>query len=75
MRLEVGSVRVRDVQLDGRVALDDHALTIDGEELRRLILEDPHFADARVSVVKPGESVRIVNVIDRSEERRVGKEC
>ena len=69
MRLEVGSVRVRDVQLDGRVALDDHALTIDGEELRRLILEDPHFADARVSVVKPGESVRIVNVIDVVEPR------
>ena len=24
MRLEVGSIRVRDVELNGRVALDDH---------------------------------------------------
>ena len=69
MRLEIGSVRVEDVRLDGRVALDDRVLTIDPEELRRLILEDPHFTDARVSVAKPGESARIVNVIDVVEPR------
>jgi glycine reductase len=69
MRLEVGSVHVRDVRLDGRIALDRGVLTIDPDELRRLALEDPHFTDARVSVVKPGESVRIVNVIDVVEPR------
>ena len=69
MRLEVGAVHVRDIRLDGRVAIDDRVLTIDPDELRRLILEDPHFTDARVSVVRPGESVRIVNVIDVVEPR------
>jgi glycine reductase len=69
MRLEVGSVHVRDVQLDGRIALDNHVLTIDGDELRRLVLEDSHFVDARVSVVRPGESVRLVNVLDVVEPR------
>ena len=39
MRLEVGTVRVTDVRLDGRVALDHDVLTIDTEELRRLILD------------------------------------
>jgi sarcosine reductase len=69
MRLEVGTVHVRDVQVDGRVALDDHVLTIDPAELRTLVLEDPHFADARVRVVRPGDSVRIINVIDVVEPR------
>jgi len=69
MRLEVGSVHVRDVRLDGRTSLDRGVLTIDPEELRRLALEDSHFTDARVSVVKPGESVRIVNVLDVVEPR------
>ncbi len=69
MRLEVGSIHISDVHVDGRIALDDHALTIDPVELRTLILEDPHFSDARVRVVRPGESARIVNVIDVVEPR------
>ena len=59
MRLEVGSVHVDEVHVDGRTALDGHALTIDADEVRALVLEDPHFSDARVRVVRPGESVRI----------------
>jgi len=69
MRLEVGSIHVRDVRADGRVALDDHVLTIDPAELRALVLEDPHFAEASVRIVRPGESVRIINVIDVVEPR------
>src|SRR5262247_2938145 len=69
MRLELGSVPVRDVAVGGPIAFDDGVLTIDPEELRALILEDPHFAAARVRVVKPGESVRIINVLDVVEPR------
>jgi glycine reductase complex component B subunit alpha and beta len=69
MRLEVGSLPVRDITVDGITALDDGVLTLDPDDLRALIMEDPHFADARVHVVKPGESARIINVLDVVEPR------
>lgn len=69
MRLEVGSVRIRDVQLGSRTELRDHVLAIDTDELRALVLEDPHFADVRVRLAKPGESVRIIHALDVVEPR------
>src|SRR5215470_14844671 len=69
MRLEIGSISVRDVEVGGRTELCDHTLVVDVEELRRLVLEDQHFADAQVRVVKPGESVRIIHAIDVVEPR------
>src|SRR5207244_6356254 len=50
-------------------ALSDHTLVIDPEELRTLVLEDSHFADVRVHLVKPGESVRVIHVLDVVEPR------
>src|SRR5207245_3257307 len=64
MRLEVGTIHVRDVEIGRATALSDHTLVIDPEELRTLVLEDSHFADVRVHLVKPGESVRVIHVLD-----------
>ena len=61
MRLEVGSIHIRDVEIGRATALSDHTLVIDPEELRTLVLEDSHFADVRVHLVKPGESVRVIS--------------
>src|SRR5713101_2015301 len=69
MRLEVGSVHVRDVEVSGKTALRDRTLAVDVEELRALVLEDSHFTDVRVRVVKPGESVRIIHALDVVEPR------
>ena len=69
MRLEIGTINVRDVELGGRTELRDHTLVIDRDELRALVLEDAHFADVSVSVVKPGESVRIIHTLDVVEPR------
>src|SRR6266850_7477259 len=69
MRLEVGSLHVRDVEVRGKTELRDHTLAVDAEELRALVLEDPHFTDVRVRVVKPGESVRIIHALDIVEPR------
>src|SRR5438132_8889211 len=69
MRLEVGSIRIRDVELGAGTALRDHTLVIDPQELRALVLDDPHFTDVRVHVVKPGESVRIIHAMDVVEPR------
>jgi len=69
MRLEIGTMNVRDVEVGGRTELRDHTLVVDVQELRRLVLEDQHFADAQVRVVKPGESVRIIHALDVVEPR------
>ncbi len=69
MRLEVGSIHVRDVELGSGTALSDHTLVVDPEELRALILDDSHFTDVRVRLVKPGESVRIIHALDVVEPR------
>jgi glycine reductase len=69
MRLEVGSIHIRDVVIGRDTALADHTLVIDPEELRALVLEDSHFADVRVHLVKPGESVRVIHALDVVEPR------
>jgi glycine reductase complex component B subunit alpha and beta len=69
MKLEIGSIHVRDVEVGISTALRDRTLVVDVEELRRLVLDDSHFTDARVRIVKPGESVRIIHALDVVEPR------
>src|SRR5437879_7332357 len=69
MRLEVGTIQIRDVEIGRASALTAHTLVIDREKLRTLVVEDSHFADAQVNRVKPGESVRIIHVLDVVEPR------
>lgn len=65
----MGTIRVQDVEFGPRTALVDHALMVDREEIRRLILEDRHFSDVEVHLAKPGDSVRILNSLDVVEPR------
>src|SRR5262249_24367321 len=69
MRLEVGTVRIQDVELGAGTALRGRTLVVDRDELRRIVLDDSHFADVRVGLVKPGESVRIIHALDVVEPR------
>ncbi|HEV8636631.1 MAG TPA: glycine/sarcosine/betaine reductase component B subunit [Chloroflexota bacterium] len=63
-RLEVGSFPVRDVRLDGRTGWEDGVLTVDRDELLGMVREDPRIGWASLEAVRPGESVRVVNVYD-----------
>src|SRR5262245_31756030 len=69
MRLEIGSIQIQDVTLGPATMLADHRLVIDPEDLRALVLEDAHFEDVQVHLVKPGESVRIIHALDIVEPR------
>ena len=69
MRLEVQSYRVRDVRFGERTALRDGVLEIDAEALRRLLVDDAALEDVTVSLARPGESVRIIHVLDAIEPR------
>lgn len=67
---ELASFEVRDVRLGSTTVLRDGVLTIDADELRTRLLEDNEwFSDITVDIVHPGESARIVHVVDVVEPR------
>jgi hypothetical protein len=68
MRLEVGTFPVRDVVVGKRMAWDDGVLEIDVNELLDLVVQDP-IEKAKIEVVKPGESARIINYEDVLEPK------
>ncbi len=69
MTLELGTFPVTDVILGENTGYQDGVLTVDVKELRDRLLPDPHFLDIAVDVVKPGDSVRVHNILDVVEPR------
>src|SRR2546421_6583676 len=69
MQLEVGSIHVDNLDFGARTALHDHTLVVDRDEIRRLVLEDTHFAGVDVQIARPGDSVRIIHALDVVEPR------
>lgn len=63
-KLELDSFPVREARLGNQTRWHDSVLEIDPDEMLGLIRQDPTIAWASVEVVRPGESVRIMNVYD-----------
>lgn len=62
--LEVGTYPVREVSESRATRLRDGRLEIDTEDLKALATTEPPVADVGVSVARPGDSIRLVNVLD-----------
>ncbi len=69
MRLEMASYHVKDVQWSDRTGYEDGILYVDQEALRRLVMEDGDFSAVDIEIVRPGEAVRLIHVIDVVEPR------
>ena len=69
MKLEMGYIRVSDVRLGTESVFRDGVLTLDGEAVRSMILENDKIADVRLEIAKPGESARITPVKDVIQPR------
>lgn len=69
MRLELGSFTVREVRLGDRTALLGRVLSIDPRALVEHLLADPVLNDVSVEVARPGDSIRIIHVLDAVEPR------
>ena len=67
--LDIGSFEVHDVQAGSETAFADGRLTIDIAELERRLADEANFASISVEIVRPGDSVRIINAIDAVEPR------
>ena len=67
--LDVGSFDVSDVRAGAETAFSDGVLTVNIEELEELLSADPDLAAVSVEIIRPGESVRVINGIDAVEPR------
>ena len=57
--LEIASYRVAEVRNAPQTRLLDGRLEVNLEEVRELALSEPAVTDVQVSLVKPGDSVRL----------------
>jgi glycine reductase complex component B subunit alpha and beta len=64
MRLDVAQYLVQDVQFADQLAWEQGTLTIQPEQLRTLFCQEPHIHDVALHIVRPGESARIIHVLD-----------
>lgn len=69
MKLELGKIHIKDVQLGPVTKIENGVLYVNQEELAAEVLTDDRLIGCRIELAKPGESVRITPVKDVIEPR------
>ncbi len=69
MRLELGIIKIKDVQLAEETTVRDGTLYVNKTELIGLIRQDDRLSEVDVELARPGEEVRIVPTKDVIEPR------
>jgi glycine reductase complex component B subunit alpha and beta len=69
MRLEMSLVQIKDVRFGARTVIEDHVLFIDRRELAAILAQESLFDSVEVELAHPGESCRIIRVLDVLEPR------
>ena len=69
MKLELGKIKINDVQFGDKTEVVKGTLYVNKDELIKLVLEDDRILSANVELARPGESVRIAPVKDVIEPR------
>jgi len=69
MRLDLGFIHIKDVRFGAKTAIDNHDLSIDSQQLASLLEQEPLFERVEIELAHPGESCRIIRVLDVLEPR------
>ncbi|WP_046498673.1 glycine/sarcosine/betaine reductase component B subunit [Syntrophomonas zehnderi] len=69
MKLEIGRIHIKDIQLGNETSVKNGVLTVDTQGLIKFLREDERIKDVKLDVAKPGEKVRIIPVKDVIEPR------
>lgn len=69
MRLEIGAFHVKDIQFGQTTAYKDGVLTVNKEELLKVVHEDEHITTADLRIVRPGDKIRLCPVKEALEMR------
>jgi len=69
MRLDLGFVDIKDVRFGSHTTVEGKVLLIDRDELTSLLEQEPLFDRVDIELAHPGESCRIIRVLDVLEPR------
>ena len=69
MQLDLGLIHIKDVGFGTQTVIEKTALAIDRQELISLLEEEPLFERVEIELAHPGESCRIIRVLDVVEPR------
>jgi sarcosine reductase len=69
MRLKLGLFNVKNIAPSDHTLIQGQTLFVDLKELREIIADDPRFSKVEIEIVHPGDSVRVINVLDIIEPR------
>lgn len=69
MRLELGKIKITDVQFGSTTKVDKGILYVNEKEITNLVMEDERIKSVKIDLAKPGEETRITPVKDVIEPR------
>ncbi len=69
MRLELGEIRIKDIQFSTVSKIEKGVLFINKDDITSLVLEDEKIQSLNLEIAKPGDSTRITPVKDVIEPR------
>jgi sarcosine reductase len=69
LRLEIGRINIKDIQLGQETSLKDGVITVDPTSLIAKLKEDDRIKDVKIDIAKPGDKTRIIPVKDVIEPR------
>ncbi len=69
MRLDLGCIQIQDVRFGATTAIENQVLSINRQELASLLEQEALFERVEIELAHPGESCRIIRVLDVLEPR------
>jgi hypothetical protein len=69
MKLQLNTLKIRDIRFGDKTVVRDGTLYINLNELQAVLLEDRRFSRVEVELTHPGEKCRILQVLDVIEPR------
>jgi len=69
VKLELASYKIEELRLGKRTRFENGRLTVDPSEVAALVRVNENIADVAVAVALPGDSTRIIHVVDAVEPR------
>lgn len=69
MKLELGKIKIRDIQFADRTYIQDQVLYVNKEEAEALVLEDDKILKCHLDIARPEDATRITPVKDVIEPR------
>jgi sarcosine reductase len=69
MRLDLGCIQIQDVRFGAATAIENQVLSINRQELVSLLEQEPLFERVEIELAHPGESCRIIRILDVLEPR------